>query len=184
MQESFCAPGQTVMWENNKGSVMNKKKSLPSRPSDDLPVEELQRQWNKYLDAHVGRPDAHPRWEVLMDIRKLEIMVQYLNIPADYMKMEPSPRIQLYIQAFENVVDKLPLIQKTIIKRYAGIGWPEPQTQAQIAKETISDRGNKVSQQMVAKYIRWAKRNLKVLIRKEAAKLAKEALRGELPDGL
>jgi len=161
---------------------MSKNKNIP-RPSDDLPPKQLQAAWDSYLNSMMGKPDNHPRWESLMDPRQLEILCQYLDIPADYMKMPVSPKMQVYLQALDSVLGKLNLMQRDVIKRFYGLGeWLEPQTQEQIAKELISADHPTLSQQMIHKYLKWAKKNLKRLIRQEAARLAKNAVQEETPE--
>jgi len=142
----------------------------PKRPSDDLPAEELQKAWNLYLDYYLGKPNMHPRWEVLLDPRGLEILYQYLNIPQDYMKMELSPKMQAYLQALESAIVKLArknFMQAKVLKGFFGIGRVEPLTQQQMADKFIYPSGGRVTQQMVSKYLKAAKRNLKALIQEE-----------------
>lgn len=158
--------------------IKKEPKPQPQRPSDDLPPDQLQEAWDKYLDETVGSFKC-PNWLITMDPRQLDILTQYLDIPEDYMKKPYSPKMELYLTALDNVLETLPLVQRVAIKKFYGIGeYLEPQTQEQIAKGLIGIGRvtTEISQQMAFKYIAWAKKNLKKLIRAEVARLVKEGM--------
>jgi|GEM_PF-5826776 len=150
-----------------------------NRPSDDLPPEQLQEAWSKFLDQEVGGSGNSPKLERLAgDTGALELLAQYQGIPEDYMKMPLSPKVLLYIEALKRALGRLPVIQRDIIKRYYGIEWPEQQTQVRIAAEVVGQSNQKIGRTMVDKYLRTGRKNLERLVREEMAKLAKESVQG------
>ena len=146
---------------------MYKRKTLkPKRPSDSLSPKELQKKWDKYLNYHVGRAGARPRWELLVSPQELERMY----IPS--LKMISTPRSEIYQEACHKALNRLPLIQKVIIKSYYGIDRVEMDTQEEIA-EKIG-----IAQKNVHKWIAKVKRTLRSMIRKEVARLVKKEIQG------
>jgi len=152
------------------------RKPKPKRPPDNLSPEKLQQKWNSYLDAHVGRTGARPRWEVLVNPMKLDAIAfqETLLREIDHERTTRTERVDIYVQACKNVIDKLPLLQRKVLKYYFGIGEIDPMTQEEVSKSLG------IAQQNVDAGILRAMRNLKVLIRKEMSRLVKEALRDEL----
>lgn len=133
------------------------------RPPDDLPPEQLQEAWEKYLRSQMDSSGSRSHSEILVSPRKLEFLAE--RLPADYQHMKPSPRMQLFTQALRNCLLKLSLMQQLALKKYYGIG-KEAKGQEEIAEELGLS-----SQRMAAKYIDRAKRRLKLLIRRELSKL-------------
>ena len=149
-----------------------KRKLKPERPSDKLSPKELQKAWSSYLDAHVGRQGARPRWEVLVDPMKLDASASLLAFFLSP-KESNTERSSIYVQACKNVIDKLPLLQRKVLKYYFGIDKVDPMTQEEVAASIG------IAQQNVDKGIERAMRNLKILIRKEISHLVKESLQDE-----
>ena len=81
-----------------------------------------------------------------------------------------TSRSDVYLKACSNVINRLPLLQRTPLKYYFGIGVETPLTQ-----EEIADRLG-IAQKNVATRIDRAMKNLKVLIRKELPKVVREEL--------
>ncbi|MBI3014019.1 MAG: hypothetical protein HYY65_02905 [Candidatus Tectomicrobia bacterium] len=138
------------------------------RPPDDLPPEQLQEAWEKYLRSQMDESGSRSHSEILVSPRKLEFLAE--RLPADYQRMKPSPRMQLFTQALHNCLPKLSLMQQLAIKKYYGIG-KEARSQPEIA----GDLGLS-SQRMAAKYPDRARKQLKVLIRKELSRLVKASV--------
>lgn len=138
------------------------------RPPDDLPPEQLQEAWEKYLRSQMDSSGSRSHSEILVSPRKLEFLAE--RLPADYQHMKPSPRMQLFTQALRNCLPKLSLMQQLALKKYYGIG-KEAKGQEEIAEELGLS-----SQRMAAKYIDRAKRRLKLLIRRELSKLVKASV--------
>jgi hypothetical protein len=158
-------------------------KTPPKRPSDSLPPKQLQKAWDKYLDETMGgKPWKRPRWETLMNPAKLELVAAWIGLPEDYMKMPLSPKMQIYLKALAEAIPTLNSVEQSVLRRYYGLYGTESQTQAVIAKEAIGDvpewvgKRDKISQQMIAKYLKSAKKKLKLYIRKRVAELAKESV--------
>jgi len=138
------------------------------RPSDKLPPKKLQEAWDRFLDAEVGRQGARPRWEVLIDTKLIDVIV-FEQIQQLEQKIGTS-RSEVYLEAFNNVVDRLPLLQRKPLKYYYGVGVESPMTQQEIA-DALG-----IAQKNVATRIERAKKNLRVLIRKELSKVVREKL--------
>jgi hypothetical protein len=141
------------------------KKSV-ERPKDNLPPAQLQKAWNKYLDAQLGHPKHRPNFEVLVTPHHLELLAEH--IPEDWMKLEPSPRMQVFAEALRRSLPKLTLMQQLVVKKYYGIE-KEPRNEPEIA----ADLGIS-SQQMVSKYLARSKKRLKRLITSELSKIVRE----------
>lgn len=138
------------------------------RPSDKLPPKKLQEAWNSYLDAEVGRNGARPRWEVLIDTKLIDVIVfdQIQQLEQE----TGTSRSEVYLKAFENVVNRLPLLQRKPLKYYFGIGVESPMTEDEIAKQLGINQSN------IARRIERAIKNLRVLIRKELANVVRDEL--------
>jgi len=163
-----------------------RKNPKPKRPSDKLPLKELQKKWNKYLNAHVGRPGAIPRYtiydtQVGTDGKKLHKKIGYevlmspqalarLNIPD--MPCVESPKMALYKQACRKALERLPLLQRIIIKSYFGIDRMSTETQEQIARKVG------ISQKNVHRWIKKVERTLNTMIQREVAQLVKKEIQG------
>lgn len=166
--------------------MYKRKIPKPKRPSDNLSPKELQKKWNQYLNAHVGRPGAIPRYviydsqigengkkihkkigyELLISPQALERM----NIP-DIPNVE-SPKMKLYKEACSRALKRLPLLQRVIIKSYFGIDRLDADTQEQIAEKVG------IAQKNVHRWIRKIEKSLKSMIRKEVARLVKKEIQG------
>lgn len=145
-------------------------------PSDKLPPAKLQEAWDKYLDVAVGRQGARPRWEVLIDPQTMDAVIfqqlRELEIATG------TSRSDVYIQAFNNVINRLPLLQQIPLKYYFGIDMVSPLTQEEIAKELG------IAQKNVIKRMNVGMKNLKLLIRKELANVVREELNKETDNGI
>lgn len=143
-------------------------KEAVQRPPDDLPPEQLQEAWEKYLRSQMESSGARSHSEILVSPRKLEFLAE--RLPEDYQRMKPSPRMQLFTQALHNCLPKLSLMQQLAIKKYYGIG-RDAKSQEEIAGELGLS-----SQRMTAKYIDRARKQLKLLIRRELSRLVKASV--------
>ncbi len=146
--------------------VYKRKTVKPKRPSDNLPPNKLQTKWNEYLDYHVGRTGARPRWEMLITPQELDRM----NIPD--MDRISTPRSEIYQEACHKALNKLPLMQRVIIKSYYGIDRVQMDTQEEIAAKIG------IAQKNVHRWIEKVKKTLRSMIRKEVARLVKKELQG------
>ena len=151
------------------------RKQKLKRPSDNLPPGKLQEAWSNYLDAEVGRQGARPRWEVLYDTKMMDV-IMFEQIQQLEQKAGTS-RSDVYLKAFNNVVNRLPLLQRKPLKYYFGVEVESPMTEAEIAEALGINQSN------VARRIERALKNLRVLIRKELAKVVREELNKENEDG-
>lgn len=144
------------------------KKQKLKRPSDNLPPGKLQEAWSNYLDAEVGRQGARPRWEVLLDPKMMDVIMfeqlQQLEIKTNTLRSE------IYLRAFKNTIDKLPVLQVAPIKYYFGVDVPEQMTQEEIAKKLGINQDN------VSRRITAGLKSLKVHMRREVARLVKQEL--------
>jgi len=155
-------------------------KAVPEVPAPDLPPEELQQAWDKYLDYHVGAGYS-PKWEVIVSPERLEKFLEF--VVSDQLtcgKVTRSLTVELFLEALEIALEKLPLMQRAATKSYYlgrpmrsssdsnTVVWVEPQTQAEIGEELG------YSQKTISKMLSRARKNLKVLIRKEMFRLVKE----------
>lgn len=145
-----------------------RKEKLIPRPDDNLPPSELKKQWGKYLDGQMGRPTTRPHFEILMTPQQLEFYAE--KMPQDWMKLEPSPKMQTFTEALQRSLPKLPLIQQLVVKKYYGIE-KEPKTQQEIATELGLS-----SHKVVSRHLERAKKRLKLLIRRELHRLVREHL--------
>jgi len=138
------------------------------RPSDKLPPKKLQAAWDDYLDAEVGKNGARPRWEVLIDSKTIDFFVfeQIQQLEQE----TGTSRSEVYLEACNNVINRLPLLQRKPLKYYFGVGVESPMTEDEIAKELGINQSN------VARRIERAVKNLRVLIRKELANVVREKL--------
>ena len=143
------------------------KKTI-ERPANSLPPKELQREWNKYLDAHLGHPKHRPNFEILVTPQQLEYLAE--NVPEDWMKLKPSPKMRAYLEALRRSLPKLTLIQRLVVKKYFGIE-RESKNQTEIAKEL-----GLPSQVVAFRYLEKAKARLNVLIRRELRKIVRKQL--------
>jgi len=112
------------------------RKPKPKRPSDRLPPKKLQEKWTSYLDSHVGRTGARPRWEVLVNPAKLDAIAfkETLLRGVDHERTTRTERVDIYLRACKNVIDQLPLLQRKILKYYFGIDTVDPMTQEEVSK--------------------------------------------------
>ena len=151
-----------------RSNLKKKSQTVVPRPPDDLPPEQLQAAWEKYLNYEMGHPEHRPNFEVQASPKELTFLAEQL--PQDYQRLQPSPRMKLLIQALHNCLPKLSLMQQLAIKKYYGI---DKQTKSQ---EEIAEELGLSSQRMAAKYIERAKKQLKLLIRKELSRLVKASV--------
>jgi len=144
------------------------KKKILKRPSDKLPPKKLQEAWDSYLDAEVGKNGARPNWEVLIDTKLIDVIL-FEQIWQLEQRLGTS-RSEVYLTACNNVINRLPLLQRKPLKYYYGIGVDIPMTEHEIAKELG------IHQTSVGRRIKRAMKNLKVLIRKELAHVVRDKL--------
>jgi len=160
------------------GIALNRKtrcKALPPRPSDALPIDQLQEQWTAFLDAHVGKPNAQWRTKKKIGSR----YVQYIEILCDPASLaeripaaisdnaeKPVNKLkQRRLIAMRNVVARLPARQREMLQRTFGIEQPSPESYAEIGRVMGIDRTT------VSRSIRNLIANLRCWIRSEEAKL-------------
>lgn len=149
------------------------RKQKLRRPSDKLPAKKLQEAWDKYLDVEVGKPGAHPRWEVLVDPKTMDAVMFKSLVELE--RTTRTSRSEVYVQACKNVINRLPLLQQKPLKYYFGIDILYPMTQEEIAKKLGLNQAN------VSKRIKVGMRALKILIRKELANVVRTELRSNAP---
>lgn len=135
------------------GIAVNRRarcKTLPPRPSDDLPIDRLQEQWTAFLDAHVGKPNAQWRtkkkvgsryvqvFEILCDPLSLaERIPAAISDNAEETVNEVKERRHV---ALRNVIARLPIRKREMLQRAFGIEQPNSQTYAEIGRVMDFDR--------------------------------------------
>lgn len=146
-----------------------KRERRPKRPSDKLSPEEQREKWEAYLDAHVGRNGARPKWEILIDPLKLQAVTPQGEASE---RTAMTERSDIFREALPLVIDRLPLFQRKVVKLFYGIGVPD----GGITQTEIAERLG-ISQKGVRRRLASAKRHLKKLVRAEVSRLVHRSLR-------
>lgn len=149
------------------------KKQIPERPDDNLPPDKLQEEWDRYLDFHVGKQGKRPRKELLISPILFEWIEKTFVGDRRLTPLKDSPRKLLYLEVLRDSLKQIPLVNRSVLRRYFGMKWDTPQTQEEIGKALG------LSQKTISLRLRNGKRDLKRIMQQKMVERVKQEMQND-----